>query len=346
MKSKIKAAIFIIVFCVLFNLIIKILWMLPTPISEFYKEQKDTIDIMYIGSSNVYMHFNPVLSYNLYGYTTGMLSANTQPLLMTKYMIEETKKTQNPSLYIIDLVKVAYTMDTFGTVHIRNSTDSMKLSKNRTEAINDALSYKKEIGKDEYINYYFSFLFYHNSWKNIRPINITRNTGLYKGFLIDEDTTKIDPQEEFQWEKGEGQLAHECRYILEDLISYIKSNNLKVLFVIPIRKYDEEMNKGVNEAIKIIEANNFEVLNFNTIEEFENNIDYSNDFYNYGHLNIYGATKYTLYFSKYLKEHYDLPDHRNDEKYVSWDEEYENFKKAYKKETNKEFDDLLYSIKK
>ena len=225
-RNIIKTIIFAIIFCVLFNLVMNILWMLPTPISEFYKEQEDTIDIMYIGSSNVYMHFNPVLAYNLYGYTTGMLSTNSQPLVLAKYMIEETKKTQNPSLYIIDLAKVASTMDTFETSHIRNTTDSMKFSKNRIKAINDALSYKKEIRKDEYINYYFSFLLYHNSWKNVRPINITKKVNFYKGFLIDSDTTKIEPQEKFQWKAEEGQLADECKYILEDFISYIKSNNL------------------------------------------------------------------------------------------------------------------------
>ena len=100
----------------------------------------------------------------------------------------------------------------------------------------------------------------------------------------------------------------------------------------------------MNSAIKILIENNLDVINFNTLEEFNKNIDYSHDFYDYGHLNVYGATKYTLYFSKYLKERYDLPDHRDDQKYKSWDEEYESFKGQYKKLTNKDFENLLQVI--
>ena len=58
------------------------------------------------------------------------------------------------------------------------------------------------------------------------------------------------------------------------------------------------------------------------------------------------ATKYTLYFSKYLKENYDLPDHRDDKKYNSWKTEYKKFKKQYKKLTKNNFDDLLKEYQK
>ena len=70
-------------------------------------------------------------------------------------------------------------------------------------------------------------------------------------------------------------------------------------------------------------------------------INFENNLYNNDHLNIYGSTKYTLYFAKYLKEHYDLPDHRDDKNYASWNKEYERLKTDFNKLTKKNYDDIL-----
>ena len=105
----------------------------------------------------------------------------------------------------------------------------------------------------------------------------------------------------------------------------------------------EEIGR-LNSATSIIEKNNYKVINFNTLEDFE--VNFKKDFYNSQHLNVYGATKYTLYFSKYLKNNYDLPDHRGDKKYSSWVDEYERFKKEYKELTGEKFKKILKKYKK
>ena len=43
-------------------------------------------------------------------------------------------------------------------------------------------------------------------------------------------------------------------------------------------------------------------------------------------MNVGGAEKYTKYMSKYLADRYDLPDHRGQEGYESWDEALEKYK--------------------
>ncbi len=104
MKLKIiKSIIFIAIFIIIFYFISKLLWILPNAISDFYKEPKDSLDVIYIGPSNVYVHFNSTLAYHLYGYTTGILSSSAEPFIFSKYLIKEAQKYQQPKLYIIDL---------------------------------------------------------------------------------------------------------------------------------------------------------------------------------------------------------------------------------------------------
>ncbi len=335
-NNLIKALIFIIILIILLKIVFHVLWLDQNDIYFFYKEPRKTIDVAYIGGSNTREHFNSTLAYNLYGYTTGIFASSGQPFYFRKYCIEEIKKSQNPSLYIIDMACFAEDLDTITTETIRKTTDALKFSKNRIDAINEALSYKKDISKKEYINYYFSFLLYHNKYKSIYEGNIFGNEGFYKGYTCSKDIKIIEPE---AWSQEIENLPEEQRKILYDFINYVKSNNVNVLFVIPIRQFEETVRKRLNEAIKIIEENNLKIININTIQEFE--ADYNNDFRDSAHLNVYGATKYTLYFSKYLKENYNLPNHIGDSKYSSWDSEYERFKLDYKRMTGNNFDELL-----
>ena len=343
LKKLIKSILFLIIFCVLFYSIFNILWLDKFTngyfhIESFYKEPQNSLDIVYVGASNVYTSFNTVLAYDLYGYTTGVLSAGNQPFPLIKYLIKESEKSQNPKLYIIDIVRLVDDLNSISDENMRKSVDCMNFSANRIDAINELLSYK-HVDKSNYINYYLSFFIYHNGWKNISKNNFLNDTSVYNGYLFQKKHTKTDPQKPYIWKDTFVNLPPENKQVLINLIDFIKSSNLNVLFVITPRTYKDEENDILNDAISVINENNLDIINFNTLEDFK--IDFSKDLYNSGHLNVYGATKYTLYFSKYLKEHYDLPDHRNDPKYASWNSEYERFKQSFKSLTKKDFDKLL-----
>ena len=341
MKKITKIIIFAIIFFLIFFIVDHILWIAPTPVSEFYKEKENSLDIVYIGSSNTFTSFNNLLAYDLYGYKTGFLAANSQAFGLAKYLIIESEKYQNPSLYVIDIAKVVDTMDKFSGENIRETVDSMKFSKNRIEAINEILSYKKEINKKEYINYYFSFFMYHNRWKNMTKRTIVGDDSMYKGFRFDEMTSSCKPQDSYEWKNDLEKLDGENEKILLDLIKLIKDRKLNVLFVVPVRCFNEEKaQEKMNYAIKIIEDNGFKVINFNKLDDFKS-IDFKTDLYNGAHINVYGSTKYTLYFAKYLKENYNLPNHKIDEQDSSWNDEYERFKNDFKKLTGKDFDTIL-----
>ena len=320
MKNLIKSIIFLSIFFILFYYIFNILWLDKTPIAYFHDEPKNSFDVVYIGASNVYRHFNPLLAYDLYGYKTGNLSSSSQPFAAVKYLINETKKNQSPQLYVIDIAKLVDDWDYFKETYIRKATDSMYFSKDRIDAINEILDYKG-VEKSEYINYYFSFFLYHNRWKKIQEKNFV-GTKMYKGYITDDENgtvSEISPQKAYKWNFSEGSLTEDNKQILLDLIGYIKENNLNVLFVIPKRYFNEKAMMGFNYATSIIEENELKVINFNTVEDFD--VDFSTDFLNSNHLNTYGATKYTLYFSKYLKENYDLPYQRENEDSNSWNTE-------------------------
>ena len=342
MKKIIKVGLFLLLLIMLYGYVSKILWGVYSPITEFYQEPKNSLDVVYLGPSSAYDYFNTSLAFNEFGFATGMLGSGDMPFPMLKYLIKEAKKYQKPKVYVIDITMIRNDFSSSTLEKIRLVTDTMKYSQNRKDAIDNMLSYKS-IDKKEYINYYYSILMYHNNWKNLTKVNFLGDLDYYKGYYLAEVTSKITPQKEYTWSKEMEKLPASAIKELNDLIDLLKDEKLNVIFVIPKRFFTEEENKKLNYAANIISDNGFEILNFNTDKKFI--VDYDHDFCDIYHLNAYGAAKYTLYFGKYLKETYDLNDHRLDNGYASYHEAYQSFKVGFKKLLNEDFDKVLNKYK-
>lgn len=62
-----------------------------------------------------------------------------------------------------------------------------------------------------------------------------------------------------------------------------------------------------------------EAEKYETWKGFELWIDYGTDMFNTSHLNGRGSCKFTSYWGEYIAGQYDLPDHRGDPAYDSWE---------------------------
>lgn len=341
MKKILKGVIFIFIFGFIWNKVFSILWIPKNNISSFYDEPRNTLDVIYIGSSYVHHHYNPLLAYDMYGYTTGLLSTGLQPFVSTQYLIDETLKYQKPKLFIIDITKISDDFEgDFKEEWSRTVIDSMKLSKNKLDLINKILT-TANIDKKEYINYYLSFFKYHNAWKDINAK--TFYNVIYKGYYFYPPSFEINPQEEYIWDSKIIDLPLENKKVLLNLFNYIKSNNLNVLFVIPKSRFWFPNQEMLNDAVSIINENGFDVINFSNMEDLK--ISSATDFYDDTHLNVYGATKYTLYLANYIKEHYFLDNHKGEPLYESWENEYKKFKDDFKTVMGQDFNEFLVDYK-
>ena len=327
--------IFVIIFCILFFYIFSILWLPRGIISYFYRIPKNSMDVVYVGASNACSGFNPLIAYKLYGFKTGMLCEGASPFISIKYLLKEAEKYQKPNLYVIDIYMLTRILD-FDEIEMRKTIDSMKFNQNRFLAINEILQYAN-VDIKEYINYHFSFFLYHNAWKQISKQNFLVNS-LYMGYWYYEISESIQ-QNEYEWKENKIALSPLSEQILLDLINYIKQDNLNVLFVIPKRWYWSPSQEQINTAISIIQDNGLDIINFNKV--IDTNINFENDFHDQSHLNLYGATKYTLYFSKYLNENYNFDNYKNTVLDLLWNEKYEEFEQNFKLQTGKELEDFI-----
>lgn len=70
---------------------------------EFRKETNDTIDVVFIGDSEVYSAYNPMQLYGNYGFTSYVLATSAQRLCDTYSILKSMYKTQTPKYILLRL---------------------------------------------------------------------------------------------------------------------------------------------------------------------------------------------------------------------------------------------------
>lgn len=339
---------FVVCFCVVFMAANSLFSIPPTHMTHrfitFYSMPENSLDAVYIGSSAVDRYYIPTMGWEQEGITVYPLSSNVQPIVAARYLVEEALKTQSPSVFIIETrgCKKETSTDTEGVY--RSLTDQMKFSWTRIKLINALLDFN-DFSVWERPAYYFSLTTYHNTWEDgFDEEDFVPVESAYMGYYVSNKSTNlITPFEKPVYTAERAPLEDGVEEALLDLIEYAREENVKLLFVSSPFVTDELEMKRINTISDILEREGMTYLNFNSpASPLYDVIDYSHDFYNEGHVNVYGAEKYTEYLAGYLRENYSLADRRelNDGiDYSKWDESAETVNtklKALKKKTKTE----------
>ncbi|MCE5187794.1 MAG: hypothetical protein LLF75_01210 [Eubacteriales bacterium] len=299
---------------------------------SFYAEEKNSLDVIYIGGSVCIVGWVPYKAWSDQGipsYAFGessLYSCNVLPL------VKEALKYQSPELLIFDLRPFEYTgaerkIEKSRFLALASSMPVTSL--NRLKILQNGYKYSVDITKaDTKLSFYIDLIRYHDQWKKLNHLSFKYAIpGLYstknKGFLFVSlyEALELNDNSSIIEEKPCPALAEEN---LNELISYLKEIGQDALFVVAPYQELTEQRKQYNYLERIITDNGFRYLNANDYYS-EMGIDGKLDFYNNDHTNIFGAEKYTEFLAQYISDFYNLNDRRGDEKYIKWEEWYGNW---------------------
>ena len=302
----------------------------------FYAEKNNTLDAVFIGSSPLPSCVATPKIYGETGITVYPMSSNMQRPVATKYLVQETLKSQKPDLFIFEMrMWAAADEDLLGNMaHTREVTDNMKYSINRIKTINAMVD-----DKADRINYYFDIFKYHSNWKTLFLWSQLR-TAFYcypedlKGSLVETEVGPCDASVILPEDDKEPIPSEQEEYLM-DLLDYLDENNINALFVVTPYAVKDHEQRRFNYMADIITKRGYDFLDMNRhIDEM--GLDFSRDIRDYGtHTNVAGAEKVTTFLEHYLITNYRekgiafTTDHRSDSKYSSWDKAYDKWLKEY-----------------
>ena len=287
----------------------------------FYKQEENTVDVLVLGSSHAYQGVNTAVLWKEYGIAAYDLCGAAQPIYNSYYYLEEALKTQTPKAIILDLYTLHYDTDYSETSFAIKNTYGLKWSKTKIEAI------KASFDSEQWGNqYFFSILQYHSRYNDLNKIDFypyQANKAMYenhKGFYCYFYTKEIN-----EADLSEVNYANiptdKNVYYLNKIIELAESKNIPLIFIaIPFEA--ENYHEGFFNYAKVIaKAGNIPFYDFLTDYKDAVNIDYKTDFSDSQHLNYKGNTKLTRFLGEMLKENYNIPDNRGNEKYSSWEKD-------------------------
>ena len=322
--------------------------------ASFYDESEDSVDMVYVGSSAACRFFVSPLAYQETGMSSFVLGAASMPSFLLDNVAQEAERTQSPDLYVVELRSFRRDAAQFSESHCRRIFDSVSLaSPERLDMITESLAYMEEsLDEGEYDDSVASYLFpvvsYHDRLADgsmtASELLLKRPRNRTKGYQMGADTYKTSPQPAPEFSDQIDALSDFQVTELQKVMDSYQKLDAQVLYVLAPRVGTAEKCGITNALAAYVEEHGGTCLNLNTAEGFSQiGLDPKTDFYDEDHVNYRGAEKYTRYLCSYIKENYDLADHRGESGYESWDEAYQayqgNIEKAAASKSKKEVQD-------
>ena len=149
-------------------------------LTDFYEEDKDIAEIVFVGSSALYRFIAPTQIYSDYGVVTLNYAAGALDIAPTCAIIDEVIKYQHPKVIAIEMRNYVNNSEEYmsGKGHTEfqmlkkesyfdKFINSMPLSRNRMRVINDTVPTTLKKTKDEVLEYQFEYFTTHHNWKNL-----------------------------------------------------------------------------------------------------------------------------------------------------------------------------------
>ena len=170
------------------------------PVTEihdgFYALKRDSLDVAFIGSSQIFTSINPLLIWKEYGIFSYDMTSSVQRIWISKYYIQEVLKYQSPKVIVLEVMEFS---DESPNDENRNrkALDYMKFSKEKIDAIRESI---KGCPDETMISYIFPFIRYHERWNSLTSEDFSYFTSEKKSYMHGYDpryNVEVQPIEQF-----------------------------------------------------------------------------------------------------------------------------------------------------
>lgn len=257
----------------------------------FRGEEKNSIDVLCLGSSGISCAVIPSVLYGQYGISCSNASTFKTTMNNELGLYKESLDYQKPKVVILDTEIVWNGMtrtykESPGAFYL---TPFWNHSKIFTLKPNDL--YLHTITNEDLFYNHLGCYTYLNSVASFDSWGINSDTQLLYTISSDKDAE------------------------IKEFISTILSNNVSILLLTTpeqySRKYDSFHLCYHPYFVQLAKQyKNVSYLDFNDTETNNTGIDANTDFYKIHHLNVTGAQKASAFLGEYLKSRYDLTDYR------------------------------------
>lgn len=286
---------------------------------NLYRQPRDSVDVLTVGTSLAYAGINTNVLWEEYGIASYNLCSAEQPFWVSYYAIKEALKTQRPKVILLDAKPAIYTRDYSKRGRTILSSFGIRGVENRIGAILACV----EKPEDAW-GYILGLPEVHSNYGKLTandfvfpPDNGGRGVN-WKGY-IESDQVEHHQKPSLVYNNVKRNMNDREEEYARKIFELAQAEGIPVLLLgLPNPDYAND-HMYYNALWALAEEYGVHGLNYND-PAMRFGLRYSSDFADWQHLNVKGSITFTRKLGQDLKMLFELPDRRDDQKYISYDE--------------------------
>ena len=285
------------------------IWPTTSTYKQFYEMDRDSVDVLFIGSSVVVNAFIPQEIYNEYGIRSYNLGSEQQSIFLSYYWLKEALRFQKPKAVVLDLKFMgnSHPENPINTVETlqRKCLDPMKWSSVKREAVHRLCQLDQSQSE---LSYYLTNIRYHSRWTGLQEYDFDDEMMDSSTLMGYAPMTADGPASYTTYEQKDPAVTTEFVPLMQEYLDLIvelcKENDIRLMLVdLP----GNEMNDAINNTrAAYAEKNGIEYYNLCSTEYYneigavlpqENVVS---------HENIWGAIKTSRFVGGILAGQYGI----------------------------------------
>ena len=307
-------------------------WSTTSTFRGFYKMKKNSIDVLFLGSSHGSAAFSPQTIYDDSGIRSYNLGSEQQNLLVSYYWLKEALRYQKPQAVVVELYMLydfnpkepLNTAESF----TRMAIDAMNWSEVKLNAIKDICKYDNSQSINSYI---FKNERFHTRWMNLNETDFEfmslENHYELKGFAPLSGRGGVNPEYEpyTDYDNEEytqmNSLMADC---LEHIVNLCQEEGIQVILVkTPTKAWSTSKHNSVE---KFAEEKSVDFIDFNINEYYEaSKFKWKKDMSDDWHCNVWGAEKLSKYIGNLISDKYNVAEISDEQ----WDDTEEFYRHIF-----------------
>lgn len=296
---------------------------------SFYTEEENTIDVLMLGSCNMYSSYSPVVAYEQYGISSAVFACPDQEYITAYHYLVDALKSQDIKLVVLEALFLTCEPTAKREYYNRTALEYMPPSLNKAQAILDLSKYESEYmqtvdptAADTLLTnagYFFPLLRYHGredlTGKDIDFYFERNDAKAHKGasaLYSYLNNSTLD----FAVTVNGSEVRDISREYFIKIQELCEKEGIEFLFVKSPNHYrwNDEISAVVQE---FAQERQVDFLDMHSYDDFILT-DYSSTT---GRLNIYGMKKFTEHLCEYIQENYSYtPSLQTDSSLATWED--------------------------
>lgn len=263
-------------------------------------EPQDSLDVVFLGDSEAASTFSSLQMWHEHGFASYVCSTDGQQLMYTNSLLRLALRNQSPKVVVFE-ANAFYAEFSVGDVLLRTLEDALPVFE------------------------------YHDRWKRLTPEDFyapVRATWVdeLKGYKLLGGGVAANAEAYMAPDESVAELPTLNRMFVEMMVNYCREHGATPVFV-SVPSTDSWTSAKHNGTAMLAAEMGVDFVDLNCGSE-KIDVDWSSETFDGVHLSVDASSRATKAYGALLASTYDLPDHRGEEPYATWDEAYGRYVQA------------------